>query len=233
MVCCIILPVDLNLCNLIKPKPNKPQQNFPCRYMIWEKLCREGDLVRGGSKRISLFHYYMEFQMVQNGLFIHWKCIVYWEATSKSSYRFTVQVRKSFLTTTHGHLILTLSLCNSIFHLLFIPNCVFFLLTVSRNSYILHWGSDCSDCNHTRVIWQHWSTFVMSRQGFEPGLIAHSESWDNTQTNKAKGSDPLLKAGRLAESSHYVAVGLRLRSPPTRRSEGIAMGGPHRFLDKG
>ena len=32
---------------------------------------------------------------------------------------------------------------------------------------------------------------------------------------------------------HYVAVGLRLRSPPTRQSEGIAMGGPHRFLDKG
>ena len=32
---------------------------------------------------------------------------------------------------------------------------------------------------------------------------------------------------------HYVAAGLRLRFPPARQSEGIAMGGPHRFLDKG
>ena len=31
---------------------------------------------------------------------------------------------------------------------------------------------------------------------------------------------------------HYVVAGLRLRYPPTRRSKGIATGGPYHFLDK-
>ena len=42
-----------------------------------------------------------------------------------------------------------------------------------------------------------------------------------------------IKFRILNQIWHYVAAGLRLRSPPARRSEGIATGGPHHFLDKG